>query len=179
MAASFSGPFRLDQGAMSMEMYRGQWHPGRAAGLLEWADWAAERLLFQISAAFEAEPAEPESSDSVSGGSCPRISAVRNFLRQRFAEEEERMREVGYPDLASHCAAHEAILVRLASVHKALRNGPYDELRLLDLVETWIVEHIERHDKPFGWFVAWHEAKPGDRLLSGSGPVEEKSYATH
>ncbi len=179
MAASLSGPIRLDQSPMSVGVRHGQRHPSHAAGLLEWADWAAERLLFQVSAAFDAEPAETEPDFAARASSCPRLDAVRTFLGQRFAEEEHRMRETGYPDLAAHSAAHEAILVRLAMLESAVRHSHYDQLRFLDLLETWIVEHIERHDKPFGWHVAWHEAKPGERLLSGQGPVPEASLTAH
>lgn len=174
MAASFFGPIRPAPASLPAEPTYDSSRPSYAAGLLEWADWAAERLLFQVSAAYDTNP-EPRGI----GAPCPKLEAVRLFLRRRFTEEEQRMRESGYPNLAVHVAAHEAILVRLATLNRSLRYGRYDQIQFLDLLESWIVDHIERHDKPFGWFYAWHEARPDTALLTDEAPVEERRYATH
>ena len=174
MAASFFGPIRPAPASLPAEPTYDSSRPTYAAGLLEWADWAAERLLFQVSAAFDArtEPREV-------GAPCPRLDSVRLFLRQRFAEEEQRMRESGYPNLAVHVAAHEALLVRLATLNRSLRHGQYDQTQLLDVLESWMVDHIEKHDKPFGWFYAWHETRQDPALQADEAPVQERRYATH
>jgi len=109
---------------------------------------ANECLLFLVSAMFGADtPCERP------GGPCPKIGDVITFLRRRFAGEEERMQDVGYPHHAKHVAEHRAVLARLEAMHRHFRCGRYDPKIVLDFLETWAIDHIEHFDKPLGHFL--------------------------
>lgn len=137
------------------------------------ADHAAETLLFLLATTFAPETPAP----GPVGGPCPKIDNVIAFLRRRFAGEERIMREVGYPEMAIHAFEHRALIARLARLRQQLRVGRYDSAHFLDVLETWAVVHIERHDKPLGRFVMWHEVV--DDVPSGGAPSVRRHPATH
>jgi hemerythrin-like metal-binding protein len=110
---------------------------------------ANECLLFLVSAMFGANrPCQRI------GGSCPKIGDLLTFLRRRFAEEERMMDDFGYRPAGLHRAEHRAILARLETMHSTLECGKYDADAVLAFLESWVIDHIEIHDKPLGQCLA-------------------------
>ena len=118
----------------------------------EESDRAAENLVFMLSAAFQTD-----APCSGAGGFCPRVDSLQVFLGRRFDREERLMRATGYPGIEAHIAEHRTILELVDNFHRTFRCGYYDPAIFLDGLETWIVGHINRHDKPFGRFQARHQ----------------------
>lgn len=122
--------------------------PGQHRNALAEINTASECLLFLVSAMFGADT--PCRSP---GGPCPKIGDVITFLRRHFAREEERMSDTRYPGAARHIAEHRAVLARLDTMYHQFRCGRYDPEAVLDELEAWAIDHIERHDKPLGRFL--------------------------
>ena len=128
----------------------------------EESDRAAENLVFLLAAAFQSDaPCQG------AGGQCPRVDGLQVFLGRRFDREERLMRTTGYPGSEAHVAEHSTILELVDNFHRTFRCGYYDPAIFLDGLETWIVGHINRHDKPFGRFLARHEPP---RDVKAEGP---------
>ena len=78
----------------------------------------------------------------------PLIARTREFVKFHFAVEESLMQMVRYSRSAAHRAEHQDILEQLATLeHRVLRQEAKGEL--LQLMNTWLVEHIIESDKPF------------------------------
>ena len=74
------------------------------------------------------------------------------YVRTHFAEEEELMRESGYPSLPDHKAQHDHFAGDLAALEaEHRRNGPSPSLilRVNARVSTWLRDHIYRVDRAF------------------------------
>ena len=118
----------------------------------EESDRAAENFIFLLSAAFQSDTPCPGA-----GAFCPRVDGLQVFLGRRFDRETRLMRATGYPGIEAHMAEHRTILELVDNFHRTFRCGYYDPAIFLDGLETWIVGHINRHDKPFGRFQVRHE----------------------
>jgi hemerythrin len=100
-----------------------------------------------------------------------RVEAVHlsAFLRQHvvlhFAAEEQLMRDLGYPDAASHTAEHAAFARTMLELEAAFRErGASAELvlRLEREAVAWLGGHVYLADVALGHFVS---AAPGARAV--------------
>jgi hemerythrin len=63
-------------------------------------------------------------------------------MREHFAAEEGLMRDSGFPDYASHRAAHDDILTSLNRISADVADHPAQLPRLRELVADWIGRHV-------------------------------------
>ncbi|WP_316979247.1 bacteriohemerythrin [Shumkonia mesophila] len=132
---------------------------------------ANECLLFLVSAMFGANrPCQR------TGGSCSKIGDLLTFLRRRFAEEERMMDDAGYRPAGLHRAEHRAILARLETMHSTLECGKYDPDAVLAFLESWVIDHIETHDKPLGQYFA---ADMDDGIPAPRAPRRDSHVVAH
>jgi hemerythrin len=84
------------------------------------------------------------------------FSALTAEVQAHFAEEEELMQKVNYPDMAKHCAHHQRLLQSLAELRftlDAAQNFPEGGGPLMFL-ERWFVPHLTHDDKALADFLA-------------------------
>ena len=91
---------------------------------------------------------------------CPQLTAFVSYCQEHFRDEEELMREAGYPEdkFLEHKARHEEICFEIFALNERLVKG--EELAVADLhsfLGKWIMEHILKLDKQFAPYVKAHE----------------------
>jgi hemerythrin len=77
------------------------------------------------------------------------LSYLRTYALTHFGEEEEAMREAGYPGYTRHKQQHDAFLRDLMALSRdqEKRAGPGVTAERLGLwVEEWLVSHVMRTD---------------------------------
>lgn len=72
-----------------------------------------------------------------------------SYTRRHFHDEETAMRAAGYPQLAEHRAAHDALVGRLAEITAAHGEGDDAASAVLELMAGWVREHIAGSDKAY------------------------------
>ena len=79
---------------------------------------------------------------------------LAEYTAYHFRDEEQRMAEVGYPDLARHRGYHEK-LVDLVITYRAQLAAGADgiEARALDFIKMWLNAHVLGTDKEIGRYV--------------------------
>jgi hemerythrin-like metal-binding protein len=84
---------------------------------------------------------------------------VGTTIEPHFAEEETLMQRHGYPDLATHQAAHRAFVSRFREVSQTLESGrKIDAGGFFDFVAGWFKEHMRDHDGPLARFLKLKQA---------------------
>ncbi|MDD3313736.1 hemerythrin family protein [Pseudodesulfovibrio sp.] len=77
-----------------------------------------------------------------------------DYTNSHFADEEEYMESVGYPDLEAHRAVHRRLINDVANSREKILGGvPVDPKRALEFINGWIVRHIMVMDSRIGEFV--------------------------
>lgn len=76
------------------------------------------------------------------------------YVNKHFAEEEDYMLSIDYPDTEKHITQHEQLLLRLQMLW-ALNNRhkPIKPEGVAFFLDEWIVEHLSTSDKAIGDFV--------------------------
>ncbi|WP_448188009.1 bacteriohemerythrin [Azospirillum sp. sgz301742] len=84
------------------------------------------------------------------------------YAEVHFSDEEDWMRQSGYPQIQEHAAAHSAAA---ATIHDMMfRDVEGQDLysALGAFLMPWLVTHIMKHDKAFGdWLKLQHPAEQG------------------
>ncbi|WP_429071615.1 bacteriohemerythrin [Aeromonas dhakensis] len=79
-----------------------------------------------------------------------RLDELLKLAIQHFADEEQVMEQVGYPELRRHKEEHARLLAELDTLMQ--RNGPDDEefnMELLVFLKNWLLNHISKVDKQY------------------------------
>jgi hemerythrin len=78
--------------------------------------------------------------------------ALVDYTKTHFSQEEELMAQHGYPDLAAHRAAHEALTKKVLEAQQRYRAGASAALSIdmLNFLKSWLVNHIQGTDKKYG-----------------------------
>jgi len=77
-----------------------------------------------------------------------------DYTELHFNSEQLLMRLHAYPGFDAHVAEHDGLMADVKELRRLIEAG--DEAAGLDLVdklESWLVEHIDSHDKAFGRFM--------------------------
>jgi hemerythrin len=78
------------------------------------------------------------------------INILEEYVEGHFLREEMAMVAVNYPFLAEHLAAHQAFAAKAHQIAQEYRSGNKDIAGTIsDLVERWIVGHIQTIDKQY------------------------------
>lgn len=72
-----------------------------------------------------------------------------SYTRRHFADEEAAMRAAGYPGLEAHRAQHSALVARISEITAAHGEDGEAAVEVLNLMATWIREHIMGSDKAY------------------------------
>lgn len=101
------------------------------------------------------------------------LHTLIDYAAFHFAREEAALAAVGYPDLDSHRADHQALADQVRDYLAGFERDP-DSLSLADLaafVRHWLLAHILREDKAFEAYLTGHPeadaAIDGVPLLGG------------
>ena len=90
------------------------------------------------------------------------LSYLRTYALTHFADEEDAMRETGYPGYERHKYQHDRFLADLLELSKQQekRKGPGVPAEDVGRwIRTWIVEHVSRTDTEMArWFL--HRVQP-------------------
>lgn len=101
-------------------------------------------------------------SESGVGGASIRIvlGQLVDYTRFHFQDEENLMREVGFPDLAVHGKVHEAFVAEVGRLvaGATASTESVDGSALLPILKDWLVRHIQGTDKKYGQHILAKEA---------------------
>lgn len=76
---------------------------------------------------------------------------LAEYTAYHFREEEQRMAEVGYPDLLKHRGYHERLVGLVVTYRKQLSEGVDGiEARATDFIKMWLNAHVLGTDKEIG-----------------------------
>ena len=88
-------------------------------------------------------------------GSLIIIAEIIACARVHFATEERLMEERHYPLMASHASLHVDAMRKAVDLRCQYVSGqPEFTLSLLEFLEAWLINHIQRSDKALGLFLA-------------------------
>ncbi len=80
----------------------------------------------------------------------PILAQLTQYTRSHFADEEQLMRQAGYPLLASHQEQHRLFIARMEEFGVQFgRVGNVNTVALLSTLKDWLVNHIMRVDKAY------------------------------
>ena len=93
------------------------------------------------------------------------LEKLRDYTVKHFSDEEEYMKEIGYPKLEEQMRAHEAFIDKLVHIDMneldAIDDNQQDYLiRLIDFLLTWLSNHILKADKQIGKYAATINQQP-------------------
>lgn len=77
------------------------------------------------------------------------LTALVDYTMSHFAFEEALMEEAGYRFLAVHQQTHEAFTRRIEDLHGRFGKGQDVSTELGDLLQTWLIEHIQSDDQSY------------------------------
>jgi hemerythrin len=113
------------------------------------SDWQHQQLL-RIAVNLYASTMKGQDKEQVART----LDELVAFTKRHFVFEERAMREVGYPQLASHEAEHEALLQRVLDFQHGFQAGSATLTpEVLDFLEHWIEEHVAGSDHAFGEYL--------------------------
>jgi hemerythrin len=128
-------------------MERLEWDQGLLIGI-EKID-AQHRKLFELANLFFESLAMTKGPDL--GQSV--LRGLVAYVRTHFADEEDAMRRMGYPELAAHLDQHKALTAHVYDLAKRWDDGqPIDTDALCRFLRQWLSEHIGIEDKKIGTF---------------------------
>lgn len=67
---------------------------------------------------------------------------LAQYTIKHFADEEQFMNQISYPQLASHRKIHQKLLEQVTSYGAALQSGSLDDQKLVSFLRNWLVSHI-------------------------------------
>jgi hemerythrin-like metal-binding protein len=107
------------------------------------------KRIFQILAKLISAIADDKGHDEVGGV----LATASVFVAAHFKMEEDLMAQFDYPDLAAHRKAHEAVRVQVERLVDQYHGGGLDPLELVNFMELWLQEHVQREDRPLAEFL--------------------------
>ncbi|MCP4075613.1 MAG: bacteriohemerythrin [Gammaproteobacteria bacterium] len=77
------------------------------------------------------------------------IDSLIDYTYSHFAFEEALMEEAGYEFFSVHQQTHEAFTQRLNVLHKSFKDGVDVSDELVELLKTWLINHIMSDDQSY------------------------------
>jgi len=82
------------------------------------------------------------------------LQRLIDYTASHFAAEEAVLERNGYPELATHRAAHKALVSQVLKFQKDFKAGsPGVAIELMQFLQKWLNEHIQNTDKKYGAFL--------------------------
>jgi len=83
------------------------------------------------------------------------LQAMRDYANYHFRQEEEYMKEIGYPDIVAHKRLHTDFDDQLYNYHRMIRNGELVlNTELIAIIKKWLLHHILKEDQKYRAFAA-------------------------
>ena len=83
-----------------------------------------------------------------------KLDALIGFVAKHFKTEEDLMKSHGYPDFASHKAAHDALVTTCLDLQKKFKAGEAEiTADTTKFVKDWLYGHIPSIDMNYGPFL--------------------------
>lgn len=78
------------------------------------------------------------------------LARLESFVLIHFSEEEQCMKQVGYPDWRNHKEQHDRMYDLVFGMKSEVEHGrPLDAKHLFDIVYNWLIQHILGEDKKY------------------------------
>ena len=82
------------------------------------------------------------------------LQRLIDYTASHFAAEEPVLERNGYPELATHRAAHKALVNQVLKFQKDFEAGSAGiAVELMQFLQKWLSEHIRNTDKKYGAFL--------------------------
>jgi hemerythrin len=83
------------------------------------------------------------------------LIALVDYAQHHFSEEEQLMKEAGYPGLEKHKQLHLELLHRIAVKLQNLKRGNNITVpELTNFIKQWVIDHIIKEDRLFGEYMS-------------------------
>lgn len=86
----------------------------------------------------------------------PTTAFLEEYIIEHFHDEQEMMREAGYPKFEAHKAIHDKFISDFNELKKDLEGESSNYTKSVytnQIVVDWIIEHINERDKEFGRYL--------------------------
>jgi len=82
------------------------------------------------------------------------LQALINYTTTHFLEEENVMKQHGFPDLARHKQEHDKLVRQVLELQKQFQGGQAMlTMKVMTFLKDWLVTHIQGEDKKYGAFL--------------------------
>jgi hemerythrin-like metal-binding protein len=85
---------------------------------------------------------------------------LTQYVEAHFRDEEDLLRERGYPKIEEHIAEHHLISAELAKLYQHLLEGGDVTEELLHLARDWVIIHIGVEDMEYADFFGTRSGQP-------------------
>lgn len=76
------------------------------------------------------------------------LAGLVDYTRTHFADEEEFMRKIEFPEYDHHKKLHDRLTEQVVAILVKLKKGGNVNVReLMSFLKRWLIEHIVREDK--------------------------------
>jgi len=83
------------------------------------------------------------------------LQAMMEYASYHFRQEEEYMKEIGYPDIVAHKRIYTDFDDRLYNYNRMIRNGELVlNSELIAIIKNWLLDHILKTDMKYRDFAA-------------------------
>jgi len=95
------------------------------------------------------------------------LNELIDCTTSHFNTERELMERFDYPERATHNASHDYLLVEIADFGEQL--AQQGKLFMVKLVRDWLLQHIDREDRPLGRFLRERMADNHSERITSDG----------
>jgi hemerythrin len=82
------------------------------------------------------------------------LKELVHYTTTHFRDEQEIMRQIGYPELESQLQMHKQLTDQVVAILTDLKQGKaLTATDLIAFLRTWLLEHILHEDKKIGLFI--------------------------
>jgi hemerythrin len=82
------------------------------------------------------------------------LAFLRTYTMEHFGAEESLMGEHGYPELASHKALHDDLVLQVRELEGKYAAGSMTlSIMTLHFLKDWLTSHIREHDQKFAAYL--------------------------
>ena len=79
--------------------------------------------------------------------------SLYKYTRQHFAQEEELMRSINYPDYEKHRLQHEALVNRLEVLSGNITDDAVNKAEFEEFTSYWLLKHIASSDTKLAAYI--------------------------
>ena len=81
------------------------------------------------------------------------LVAIFKYTRVHFANEEQLMRDIDYPQYEKHKEIHGSLLMTLTDMSNEAVKDPSKKARFDKFLSTWLISHISYQDNHIGEYM--------------------------